>query len=411
MDTPPSLTKKKILLSTHEEDQWYLEDFLIPTESDMYFPGNTELNNTNLPATDLDISLNNGSNPLEASQTCKENVPEPQETAHVNQNQNQNWTNNPNSNPDNVETFDSLNQPPGDSRVQMIMSMMMQMQREDREERERKEKLDREERERERQFQKEREVRAEREREEIRDFQKEREVRAEREREEIRDFELNRLREMSQQYLQQNCQPGATLTLEMSDLPTFDGSIPENIFPFLQRFENILRIMKWTEPESLAWLESCVTENVVCCLPTRLIHLTTYKEAKELLKKTYLTDMVVYKNLQTLMNVQQEEGETLNDFYCRVQDISNVVFCRGIDDLNMTTHAFCRGLIDIRIRQQTLRTKPATLLDAFNVAKEEAVVLEDCYAAWGEENYWNQENYRMVPGVGTSCPTTGWGRN
>ena len=222
-------------------------------------------------------------------------------------------------------------------------------------------------------------------------------------------------RKFTSEMSQQNRRPNVILEVPLNEIrgqiqDIFDGSIPEQIIPCLQRFEKFIRIMGWTESESLASLIFCLPKNVISCLPQKLKDLTTYQEAKKVLQETYITNLIIHENLRKLMNVQQEKEESLEEYFDKVEAISHVAFCRGVDNSNVTPYAFCRGLREISLKQHTLRMQPETLIDAYNAAKAEAKIL-GYSESWEKKNILNQGNFLTVPGVGTLRPTTGRGRN
>ena len=138
-------------------------------------------------------------------------------------------------------------------------------------------------------------------------------------------------RKFTSEMSQQNRRSNVILEVPLSEIRgqiqgIFDGSIPEQIIPCLQKFERFIRIMGWTESESLASLIFCLPENVISCLPKKLKDLTTYQEAKKLLHETYITNLIIHENLRNLMNVQQEEEESLEEYFDKVEAISQCCF-------------------------------------------------------------------------------------
>ena len=165
-----------------------------------------------------------------------------------------------------------------------------------------------------------------------------------------------------------------TLAISLKDFPKFNGMVPELIYEFFEKFENILSLRKCPDESFMSYLRfslvgyAKVVFNEIC-LPGM-----SYSEIKDALVKYFFHPDFMFKIHQQTNNMQQKAHQSLEKYYLKLKRLGKVLkygLTSTKQQESLNVHNFIKGLQNKAMSDYVSRKEPKTMEEAFHEAKKE----------------------------------------
>ena len=180
---------------------------------------------------------------------------------------------------------------------------------------------------------------------------------------------------------------GTTATLDMNDLPTFNGNPPEQIIDFFAGLEKFAVKMHWEEEAVLSQLQTLLSHTALAVFNGLYHPGITYQEIKTQLLNHYITADFKHDKFTDLKLCKQKPNQNINEYYNEFIELAQVILhnynpnAPPPDPTNppLASHTpmvFAEGLSHPAIKFHVKRQDPRSVDEAFHFAIREARVLE-----------------------------------
>ena len=180
---------------------------------------------------------------------------------------------------------------------------------------------------------------------------------------------------------------GTTATLDLKDLPTFNGNPPEDIIDFFAALEKFSLRMQWDDAATLAQLQTLLTSSAYATFQALFRPNTTYQEIKTQLLNHYITAEFKHDKFTDLKLCKQKPNQNLNEYYAEFTRLAKVILHNYNENdplpdptnpplASHTPMVFAEGLYNPDLKFHVKRMEPRSVDHAFHLAMREARVLE-----------------------------------
>ena len=147
--------------------------------------------------------------------------------------------------------------------------------------------------------------------------------------------------------------------------PTFGGDPSEDVIQFIEQFDIVAGLQKWTESDKNAMFPLSLRNYALSWYNAdSSLKGKPYNELSEALKKNYDSESIKYRFEQQLSDCKQGDAESVASFPKKVRDIASRLKISQADILRI----FIRGL-KAELKEHVQLQRPKTLDDAFQHAE------------------------------------------
>ena len=161
---------------------------------------------------------------------------------------------------------------------------------------------------------------------------------------------------------------------DYKDIPNFNGSPPEDVMPFFDKYEQFASFKNWNEEEKIHYLKIALTGPAQSKLKACLENSPSFSDVKEKLIKSFITNDVLFTLSTRFNEIQQGNDESLESYYQRFKALQRILsnnLPMTKYDNHLNTRAFINGLNHPEVQDRISHKEPGNVDQAFQYAQKE----------------------------------------